>query len=320
MAHHPTPIGLFFSILTQFTKNAYFQDSHGEFLRIQITDDGLIGTDIKTKLFAGTVNWFFHLVSDMSGSHKTAGVGMGIPGPIVSMLKEFSMLPSVKGTKLPAMLRKAYAKDHIDLRTEMAVLHQIGKQAVPVIINEVIVRAFYFIRRLYMEIKEKGSWKNIEWGKTMPFNNRTIGRMLTIATGTFTACDMADAAIRSGGFQNPQILLRINYVGIGRFAIAVYTDVKMGVQRSQLRKERMALMSQQIALHGAKILYLENNTWIACANAGESFIEVYEEMFKTKVVFCESVADIERTFGELDKYVDKLSAETKGDVLKALKY
>ena len=74
LAHHPTPIGLFFSILTQFTKKGYFQNSSGQFLPITVDEngEGLIGHDVSTKLFCGTINWFFHLVSDMSGSNKLA--------------------------------------------------------------------------------------------------------------------------------------------------------------------------------------------------------------------------------------------------------
>jgi len=88
LAHHPSLLGLFFSILTQFTKEGYFSNNEGTFLPISIdpNGDGLIGHDIKSKIFSGTVNWFYHLVSDMSGSNKTAGVGMGIPGPILSLI------------------------------------------------------------------------------------------------------------------------------------------------------------------------------------------------------------------------------------------
>ena len=60
--------------------------------------------------------------------------------------------------------------------------------------------------------------------------------MLTIATGTFTAIDLADAAIRSaiksGGepmtFLKNFVLL-VNFVGVGRFAIAIGQDTLMGV-------------------------------------------------------------------------------------------
>lgn len=41
------------------------------------------------------------------------------------------------------------------LRTEIGVAHELGRQAIPVLINECVVRAFYFIRRLFTENKEK---------------------------------------------------------------------------------------------------------------------------------------------------------------------
>jgi len=238
LAHHPTPLGLFCSILTQFTKTGYFQNGHGEFIKIAVTDEGIIGEDLPHKIFAGTINWFFHLVSDMSGSRKTAGVGMGIPGPIVSLLKEISLLPGLNETSLPKKLYEAYVKKKFNLRSELAVGYELGRQAIPVILNEVLARSFYFIRRIGMEYKENGGFDKIEWKNTLPFKNRTIVRMMTISTGTFTVVDLADAAIRSAiksGGVNPTFLsnfiLRVNFVGVGRFAIACGTDVKMGTNK-----------------------------------------------------------------------------------------
>jgi hypothetical protein len=63
--------------------------------------------------------------------------------------------------------------------------------------------------------------------------------MLTIATGTFTLVDLTDAAIRgalkSGGnaaLFAKEFVLRVNFVGVGRFAVAAATDIAMGVNRS----------------------------------------------------------------------------------------
>lgn len=291
LSHHPTPIGLFFSILTQFTQNGYFQNSEGTFLPISLDEKGeeLVGTDIPSKFFCGTVNWFFHLVSDMSGSNKTAGVGMGIPGPIVSMLKELATIPGLNRTALPQMLKDAFVKERFDLRSEMAVLHEVGRQAVPVLINEVLVRAFYFLRRLIKNIKENGSFMRIDWKETLPWKNRTIARMLTIATGTFTAVDLADAAIRaalkSGGDLTTfttQVLLRVNFVGLGRFVIAVYVDLSMGSNREQLRNERIALLSKQLHLANAKAAYFQGDAWLA-ARETESSLQEAELMMRQSI-------------------------------------
>lgn len=39
-----------------------------------------------------------------------------------------------------------------DLRTEIGLAHDVGRQTVPVLVNECIVRAFYSIRRFAKEI------------------------------------------------------------------------------------------------------------------------------------------------------------------------
>lgn len=300
LAHHPTPIGLFFSILTQFTKTGYFQNSEGTFLPIDIDENGLelIGSDIPSKIFCGTVNWFFHLVSDMSGSNKTAGVGMGIPGPIVSLLKELSTIPGLDKTGLPQKLKEIFVSERFDLRAELAVLHEVKRQAMPVLINEVLVRAFYFIRRLVTEAKAKESFKDIEWKKTLPWKNRTITRMLIIATGTFTAVDLADAAIRaalkSGGSWEKfgaQLLLRVNFVGIGRFAVAVYSDISMGAQRSRARDERIEVLSQQLHWANAKVAYLQADIWQTAAHTEACLRETEQMMSQSMDIFVRAWKD-----------------------------
>lgn len=315
LAHHPTPIGLFFSILTQFTKTGYFQNSAGQFLPISVDESGgLIGNNVPSKLFSGTVNWFFHLVSDMSGSNKTAGVGMGIPGPIVSLLKEVSMVPGLNKTGLSKQVSEIFGKERFDFRSELAVGHELGRQAVPVILNEIIVRAFYFIRRLIMEIKEKRSFSKIEWKKTLPWKNRTIIRMLTIATGTFTLVDLVDAAIRGAvksvgnpGLFAKEFILRVNFVGVGRFAIAVVTDIGMGIKRNKLRDERMGVLSEQLHLMNAKVFYLQGDMWIAAETTEKTINEAMGMMEKTTIAFFQALQESSQSLDNIGQYVPDIN-------------
>ena len=235
-------------------------------------------------------NWFGHLVSDMGGSKSTAGGGTGVAGIFISLLKEISMLPILKDTDLPKIVNdlyasKKYTTDKIDLRTEIAV---VKKQAMPVIINEVIVRTFYFIRRFVSEYKEHQSLSEMNWKTIVPFGNRTVVRMMTIATGTFTAVDMADAGIRavikSGGF-NPATLgnfiLRVNFVGVGRFAVAVATDVGMGVKKGIKENKRLNLVSEQLQLMNVKVSYQQADMWVSAKDAGEAINEAYQMVVPT---------------------------------------
>lgn len=296
-AHHPTPVGLICSMLSQFTEQAFYSNKNGDLAIIPISvnkQNKFIGKNVPAKLFCGVVNWCMalirnwkgHLMSDMAGSKATAGAGMGIPGPMLATLKEISALPVLNDTELPAKIHKAYTKgigtkkgqidlgafnvlfdgasSKMDMRTENAIKHELGRQAILILVNEAIVRGFYFIRRLYMELKEKSDLELVNWNKVLPFKNRTIARMLTISTGTLMAVDLADAGIRavikSEGLNLmtlEQFILRVNFVGVGRFAIAVATDVGMGVKKRKKENERRRLLGEQIALLNTK-LYFKN--------------------------------------------------------------
>ena len=106
-------------------------------------------------------NWFGHQVSDMAGSGKTAGGGMGIPGVFVSLLYEFAALPIMKDTGLPGFLNDLYENKHFDLRHEIPFYKAAGKQAIPMLINELCVRVSFFISQSKL-------WStNLQIGKTL---------------------------------------------------------------------------------------------------------------------------------------------------------
>ena len=251
-SHHFSLGGLMCSIFTQFTKKVIGTDPDGKLIIEDVKDDKLIGKNNTEKILFGTVYWFFHMVSDMAGSNATAGNGTGIPGPIVSLIKELSSLPVFRNKQIGDIefhtwvsklfngtllgkrdeAGKLLEPMKFDLRPEIGVLPAIGKQVVPVLINESLVRSFYFIRRLSNELKREeiksfNDFKKINVEKILPFNNRTIKRMVTVSSGTLVALDAADAAVRAG--MNPTnffvvFAVRINVVGVGRFIVACKAD------------------------------------------------------------------------------------------------
>lgn len=342
LAHHPTPVGLFFSILTQFTEEGYFSNQDGEWIPISIDKEGkkLIGHDLKTKIFCGTVNWFFHLVSDMSGSNKTAGAGMGIPGPVISILKELSALPGIKDRGLAKKLHDIYVKEKFDLRGEMAVAHEVGRQALPMLLNECFVRAFYFIRRLIVELKEKKSLSQVDWVRTLPWKNRTIVRMLTIAHGTFIAVDLGDAAIRAaikageasaatggttGGAAEAlsftkEFILRVNFVGIGRFAVAVYSDGKMGWQLNEKTNEKLTLICHQLQLMQAKVFYRQASMWVAAKDTEQAIQDATAAAQQAVVFYIDSLAQMETDMETVGWHVKKLDSQDRAELRDLLKW
>ena len=210
-SHHPTPLGLVCSILTQFTGNVYGTDVAGAFQCVSLNKDvlNLVGKSFPEKITFGAVNWFFHMVSDVAGSSGTVmkdSFGTGLPGPLVSLLKEFSSTrlfkkQDAKGYKeFSVYISKLFngtllgERDSngkliplkFDIRTEMGIAMQVGKQTIPVIINECIVRSFFLLRRLLQELSRDDiqDWSDvhkINWKAIIPFRNRTVDRMLTIS-------------------------------------------------------------------------------------------------------------------------------------------
>ena len=261
-AHHPTIVGLAFSLLTQITEKSYGTDANGIFLVVDVPEKSkpFIGKDIPQKILMGVITWFFHLVSDMAGSSSTAGItgGTGIPGPILALAKEVSAIPFFKNLKvnddmsLSVFLSKLYngtlmmqrdengqiIKESVikfDLRGELGVAVELCKQAVPVVANECIVRSFYFIRRFAIVLQDNNvnclaDFKMIDWNSVKPINNPTIARMLSISTGVFTALDIGDAIVTQ------KYWVSINCVGIGRFAVAIGSDVSWGLKARNVKK------------------------------------------------------------------------------------
>ena len=276
----------------------------------------LASAPVVRELLMISSNWAGHLISDMGGSKNTAGGGMGIPGFFLSLLKEFSSVPPLNYTQLPQIVNDLYTKEKIDFRTETAFISELGRQAIPVMLNEIIVRSFYFVRRLIFELGDYKSFKEVDWDKVnwknvIPLNNRTIARMMTIATGTFTAIDMADAAIRaamkSGG--NPAVFfgnfaLRVNFVGVGRFVVAIGTDLYMGYKRSKFIAERMEAKTLLLVATNAKMFYYEANMWISAQEAGLALAKTYERMKRFAIYYAKTSEEFKKTGQSVDQELD----------------
>lgn len=274
LAHNPTLLGLFFSLLNQFANNSSFI-SEGQIITIDNTDGDweLEGGNIPSKLFCGFANWIGHLISDVSGSQfsaKSGSRGMGIPSPlwtwindVIAIKAKLGITPSETNKSMNELAVKIFEKG-FDLRFQTA-------QAIPVLLNELLVRLLYSIRRLFAYFsttpKEERSLK-LMWEKCEPFSNATVKRMLTVAHGTFCLVDTGDAVIRafvSGGgtFNAVEFVLRLNVVGIGRFAISLYGEVKRGALYYHAKKEA-DFASKEITIinnymEGLKILSREYN-------------------------------------------------------------
>ena len=259
--------------------------------------------------------WLGHIMSDVS-------TNAGVPGVFLSLLKHLSMLPILNKTGLPHFVQTLYENKTLNISEKAGVVFlALKKQSMPILINEVLVRGFYFVRRLILEYKEHENFIDINWNNVIPFGNRTVERMMTIASGTFVAVDVADAAIRSGGF-NAACILRINFVGIGRFAIAIGTDIAMGIKKHNKEVERSAALSEYINLANIKIYYreadllctmadlyeteasmyaAEKDIWKAVENTQEAMEQLYAQIITTCQFYVQAI-------NKMDEYSEEMVA------------
>lgn len=345
--HHPTLVGLVCCIIVQFSKSTIYVNQYGEDVPIPITVNeygNFVGNNPVTKMFAGVINWFItcaktianrkgHLMSDIATSAS-------LPGSFVSFMYELAAIPCFRDVDAIGKLRNAYmngigtgnnqvdlgafnklfegANNKLDVTTEKAVLHELKRQAMPVVINEILVRASYFIRRFIIELKEKNDIAAIDWKKVIPFNNRTIVRMMTIATGTFTAIDMADAAVHAATksvdvstfFSN--MLLRVNFVGVGRFAVAITTDVGMGVSKAVKTNQRIKYQDEQIKLLNAKVYYKQAGVWIAAETTGKTIEDAYSHMRDATETFVNAFEETKASLKNIGEMAPAIEEKNPG--------
>ncbi len=379
LTHHPSILGLAASIAQQFGAKAIFQNRDGKIIPIavekvktvrrgtEVIEIRLVGEDLKSKLACGIINWVMHLLSDAAGSSSAArkgNPGMGLPGPIVTFLKEVSMIPGLNKTPLPEKLYELFTQEQdflkgysLDLRSELAIGAELGKQAIPVFINTIFVRSFYFFRHFIQEIKNNGGFKGLDvkaaLRRSMPFKNRTVIRMLSVATGTFMVVDLVDAAAETA-IKNPQacasvptflgaMMLRVNFVGIGRFAIAIATDVGMGINKVRDESDRAILMENLIISSEAKLYYVAADSRLEIAtlydtekNMHEAEAEMwrhveltensYQELYKVATnvgnYYAKSIQEMNQTFDAIEEDVEELRESDPGfldEMLKRLK-
>ncbi len=319
LAHNPTLLGLFFSILDQFSNTSHFV-SGGELISLENADGSfkLTGNNVPSKMFCAFVNWFGHLVSDMSGSSGSKGRGMGIPSPIwswtnnvIAIKRKLNISASEFDKSINELALQIY-KEGYDARFQ-------ASQAIPVFINELLVRLMYSVRRLIQYFtntsKENRSFKSL-WKACEPFSNAAVKRMLTVAHGTFCLIDAGDAVVRgfatSGGrFNVAEFFMRLNIAGLGRFTISLYGEVNRGIKKTQIQEEVYFLKRERIVVQdyiaGLNILAVvyDDKTLLTFIDDLKSS-ELYKEAFEKTVLLAEkrSVPEekILRNKADIDAY------------------
>ncbi|MFL0248069.1 hypothetical protein [Candidatus Clostridium stratigraminis] len=220
LAHSPDLIGLFFSILDQFTgENSFVSD--GKIIRVESVKNGfeLKGKSFFAKLFSGFCNWIGHIMSDIAGSsgtrgHSENGKGAGVPIPFFEMF-QFCNFGSfnVNGEKksLAELSVKVFESGY-DARHGVAM-------AIPVAINEIMIRFLWAIKSRFYHKRS--------WLESMPFGSKPeLRRMLLIGHGSLCLADGIDAGLRSRG-NILNFALHLNIVAWSRFSFAGLQEIRI---------------------------------------------------------------------------------------------
>lgn len=209
LGHSPDLVGLFFSILDQFTNSAHFI-ADGELISVDTESFELKGGNFIAKIFAGFVNWLGHLFSDVAGSSGAASRGSGIPIPFYSLLQFINVGEFGQHRQTFAKIAVQVFEKGYDFRHGLAL-------AIPVLITELLTRMMW--------VAKQRCYHKKAWGECIPTaNNPELKRMLLVAHGSLCLIDAGDAAIRSGG-DMMQFLLRTNIVGWTRFGHLAIKEV-----------------------------------------------------------------------------------------------
>lgn len=214
LSHSPDIVGLFFSLLNQFTSTSSFI-ANGQLITIKTDTFELQGGNFIAKLFCGIANWFGHIMSDIagsSGSRGNEGRGTGIVMPFYELFQfcKFGKFDVEKDKQDLATIATRAFQEGYDFRFGMAT-------AIPVVITDLTIRLIWAIRRYF------------QYGKTLKeciptHKHADLRVMLLLGNGTLCVMDGIDAGVRSGG-NFLAFFMRMNLIAWFRFVTLVIKEV-----------------------------------------------------------------------------------------------
>ncbi len=239
LAHSPDIIGLFFSILNQFTSTSSFL-TDGQLITIQTENFELQGHNFVSKLFCGIANWFGHIMSDVAGSSGAAGRGSGVVIPFYELFQlcDFGSFQAGKERNTLATVATKVFQEGYDARFGLTM-------AIPVVLCDLSIKLIWAVKHRFYHRKPLK-----ECIPTKQHDDLRI--MLIIGDGTLCLMDGADAAIRSGG-NWINFFLRLNLIAWYRLVLLVLREVCIRLEISfPLQKQ----LNAYVRINEALTLYL----------------------------------------------------------------
>lgn len=296
LASQASLFGLVFSVIGALTGTTLMFTRKGQINEEVVKP--VVTANLFSGVFYGTISWICELISNHS--NLNANIPLGLKS-LVSEASECGL--KLNGNELYNAINSNIDNESLNtISNGLNAMKLLGSQALVVGINEVIVRAIYFIKEFFNEIKEKNVKKLRDFGKinykrTIPFNNRTVARMITVSLAVMMTIDICDASIEASiesqgnkAVFASNFMIRINFVGVGRIILAISNDVYMGFNLKQRRKERIGLINDYSNLLGRKIYTIQDDVWKECHTASE-LIESVKSMVNDAAIKSKSLVD-----------------------------
>ena len=214
LGHSPDIVGLFFSILNQFTSTSSFI-ANGQLVTIKTDTFELQGSNFVSKLFCGVTNWLGHIMSDVAGSsgnRGNGGRGTGVVMPFYELFQfcKFGKFDVRKDKQDLATIATRAFQEGYDLRFGLTM-------SIPVLITELSIRLIWSVRRFFQY--------NKPLKECIPTKKHDSLRvMLLFGNGTLCVLDGMDAGLRSGG-NAVAFITRLNLVAWCRFGTLVMREI-----------------------------------------------------------------------------------------------
>lgn len=220
LSHSPDIVGLFFSILNQFTSTSTFIDN-GKIITIRTETYELQGSNFISKLFCGIANWFGHIMSDVAGSSGANSRGSGVVIPFYELfgLCNFGEFQVGENKNTLAKVATKVFESGYDARFGLTM-------AIPVVVCDLAIKLIWALKHYF--------YHNRPITECIPSKRHDDLRlMLIIGNGTLCLMDGADAAIRSKG-NCVEFLLRLNLMAWFRLAMLVVRElcIRVGISFS----------------------------------------------------------------------------------------
>lgn len=225
LGHAPDVIGLFFSILNQFTSTSSFLHD-GKLITIQSDSNELQGHDFVSKLFCGVANWFGHIMSDIAGSSGASKRGSGVVIPFFELFQlcDFGAFQVGENRNTLAVLATKTFQEGYDARFGLTM-------SIPVVLCDLTIRLIWAIKQHFYHKRPLEECVPTKW-------HDDLRVMLIVGDGVLCVIDGADAAAFSGG-NWLNFFLRMDLIAWFRFLTLVLREVCIRLGLTYPQQERL---------------------------------------------------------------------------------